>query len=443
MNIKRLALILIAAIIALAVYFSFPNIAPQPRIVLSIMFFVGALWFTEAIPLHTTAIMIPFLLALFAKFTPQFVFAPFFDPIIALLFGGFVLAVAIQKYELDKRIAAALINFVGTKPRNFLLGIMSTAAFLSMWISNTATAALIIPIGVAVIAASGLKPLKSNYAKSVVLGIGFAATIGGTATLVGSPPNAITASILADAGIAVDFAGWAAHALPLAIVMIFIAWAVLSFVFKPEIKNVEKLKMQKRGLNCNQKATLLIFAATVALWITEIFHGVHYSVIAIVPVLAFYTIGLLNTKDLQKIQWDALLLVGGSLCLGVAIHSSGLDTIIAGALGSLIAGQPLFLTLLIIALFAIAFTAFVANTAGAAILVPIMIPLASALGVGVKELAIMVGIVVSFDFIVPVGTPPNAIAYSSGYVRVRDMVKAGLLISIAGALTASLFAMLW
>ncbi len=439
-NWKRVVSIIIAAVIGLAAYLYPLGIEQPAQAVMAIMLFCGILWFTEAFPLWVTALMVPPLLVVGGGITPKEAYYPFFDPIIALLLGGFVLALGIQNTGLDRRIAGVFVRAFGNKPRMYLLGLMSATAFLSFWISNTASALLMIPIGIAAVTASGLVPMKSEYCKTVMLGIGYSATIGGVGTLIGTPPNLIAVRFLAESGIKVGFLDWMMHAMPLVIIMVGVAWAVLSFQHKPEIDQVKVPKLDGRKLNNKQKATLGIFALTALLWMTDGFHGVHNSVIAMIPVIGLYAFGVLKKDDLRNIKWSVLILVGGGLTLGSAIHATGLDAFIASNLSGILMGQPEFSMFLIIALFSIAFTAFVANTAGAAILVPIGIPMASMLGINPMIMAVLIGIVVSFDFIVPVGTPPNAIAYGTGYIRVKDMLKSGIVISLIGALLVAIFA---
>ena len=443
-SVKKRWLSIIIGLVLGSLAYMWPLGLTQPeQAVLGIIFFAATLWFTEAIPLWTTALIVPPLLVVLAGLSPSEVYTPFFDPIIALLFGGFILARGLQKHRLDFRIAAFFIRIFGNKPRMFLLGLMVAAAFLSFWISNTASTLLMIPIGLAALTATGLKPLKSRYSKTVVLGIGYAATIGGVGTLIGTPPNLIAVRMLAESGIHVDFLGWMMYAMPLVVIMIGVAWVVLSLLNKPEIKEVKAPVLKEKKMDRNQKIVLWTFFLTALLWVTETFHGIHNSVIAMIPLAVFYLTNVLDTSDLPKIGWDALILIGGGLSLGVAIHSTGLDLAIAGALGGSIANHMPYVTLALLALFSIAFTAFVANTAGSAILVPIIIPLAPLLGFDPRVLAVLVGIAVSFDFIVPVGTAPNAIAYSTGYIRVKDMIKSGALISIIGGLLVALFSMFW
>jgi len=412
------------------------GLEPQAHAVFTVLCIAALLWFTEAVPLHVTALFIPFLLVVLANFSTKTVFSPFFDPVVILLMGGFVLAYALQKHHLDEEIAYFSVNKIGTSPRRFLLGMMIVAAFLSMWMSNTATTAVMIPIALVVLRKNGLKPLKSSYGKAVVLGIAYAATLGGLSTIVGTTPNAIAVKFLADEGITVTFASWMAHALPIVIIMVPIVWMLLSFMYKPEIK---KLKVRKHTTKLlkQQKLVLGVFATTVLLWLTTEIHGLSSSMVALVPVFLVYILSLYNVEDFGKIHWDILVLIGGGLSLGMAMSESGLNIVIADLIQTYIAGHTLIVMFFLIAIFCIAMTLFSSNTGTAAFVIPIMIPLALSLGIDLKSLVILAGIAVSLDFIVPIGTPPNAIAYSSGYVRVKDMVKAGVIISTIGAIVLS------
>jgi sodium-dependent dicarboxylate transporter 2/3/5 len=347
-----------------------------------------------------------------------------------------------QKHGLDEFIALSILEKTGTDPKKVLLGLMAVTAFLSMWMSNTASTAIMLPIGMIILAKNKLKPLKSSYGKALALGIAYAATIGGIGTIVGTPPNAIAVKFLADNGVHINFLQWMYYGLPVVLLLIPIAWVLMLAIFKPE---VERLKLAKRtdGMTREQKKVGLVFIVTAFLWLTTPWHGVASSTIAIVPIILLYALNLLAGKDFRQINWGALILVGSGLSLGTAIHASHLDAFIASLIELFIANQPLFLVLLLTALFAIALTVVAANTATAAVLVPIVIPLALSLGLDIKFLAILVGIAVSLDFIVPVGTPPSAIAYSSGYIKVKDMVKAGIPLSLIGAVIVSILSFLF
>ncbi|MBR9706880.1 MAG: DASS family sodium-coupled anion symporter [Candidatus Diapherotrites archaeon] len=441
---RRNLYIVLAIALSLATYFTPLGLNQQAQTVLAILILAGALWFTEAIPLHATSLVIAFTLIVFAGITPSATFFPFFDPVIVLLLGGFILAVAMQKHGLDYKIAATAVRKIGNNPSMLLLGMMCIAAFLSMWMSNTATTAVMIPIMLVILKENKLKPLVSNYGKAAVLGIAFAATLGGIGTLVGTTPNPIAAKFLADAGIVLTFTDWPYYALPLVLILLPLQWIILLKAFKPEIKKVTfKSKSDLQRLTPQQKQVLFVFVLTALLWLTEKIHGYKSSVIALVPIILLYLLRNLETKDFEKAHWNILILVGGGLSLGSAMTATGVSTFLAGLLQNLIIGQPYFIILLAVAIFTIGFTVLASNTATAAILIPIMVPLATNLNVPILPLVLVSAMAASLDFIVPVGTPPSAIAYGTGYVRVKDMAKVGIIISLLGAIVVSGLAFLY
>ncbi len=443
MELKGRVLLNIAAILTgIWIVLSVPGLGPEQQSVLAILVVSMVLWFSELMPLHATAILAAFLLVAFAGFSPAEVYSPFFDPVIVLLLGGFVLARALQKHGLDEYIALKFLHKTGTSPSRFLLGIMAVTAFLSMWISNTASTAVILPIGIVILSRNGLKPLKSNFGKALILGIAFSATIGGIGTLVGSTPNVIAAKFLNENGISFGFTDWMYHGIPLVIVMVPILWVVLKTVYKPEIRKLKAIPFEK-NLDGKQKGVLCIFALTVAMWLTTGLHGIPSNTVSLIPIILLYLTGLLDTGDFSKINWAALILIGGGLTLGLSISAVGLDVLFANLIEFLVANQPVFLVFVTIGLFAIALTIFASNTAAAAVMIPIMIPLALNLGLDPRTVVVLAGIGVSLDFIVPVGTPPSAIAYSSGFVRVKDMVRVGVLLAFIGVVALAGLAMLY
>jgi len=439
---RSLICFLIAILAGIIVYFLPLGLTNQAQTVLAISFVIGILWLTEVIPIHATALLIPFLLAIFTEFSVQDVFIPFFDPIVVLLMGGFALAYALQKYHLDEEIAHFFVKKIGTSPKRFLLGLMIASAFLSMWMSNSATAAVMIPIALVVLGDNKLRPLKSSYGKAMVLGVAFAATIGGLSTIVGTTPNAMAVKFLADEGIQISFIDWMYYTIPFVIVFLPICWFVLIHVYKPEIK-VLKLRKRYTRLTKNQEKVLAIFAITVFLWLTAGLHKISISLIALIPLILFYFLRMFNVEDFGKIHWDILILVGGGLCLGSAITGSGLNIFIADLMKTLIVGNPLLLMFFIVSIFSIIMTIVSSNTGTAAFILPVIIPLAASLGIDIRILVILAGISVSLDFLVPVGTPPNAIAYSSGYIHIKDMIKIGIILALLGAFLLSCFAFLY
>ncbi len=438
----KVLIIAIAIVISISISsYVLPFGTPQ-HTVLSIIFIGMILWFSELIPLHVTALIVAFLLIVLGGFTPKDIFAPFFDPVIVLLLGGFVIALGMQKHKLDEYIALKLLGKTSNSPKIFLLVLMYLTAFLSMWISNTASTAILIPIGIVILSKNGLKPLKSSFGKSMILGIAFSATIGGIGTLVGSTPNVIAAKFLTENGIQFGFIEWMFHGLPFVLLFIPVAWFVLISIFKPDIKTLKTVKFDK-SLSGKQKQVIVVFLITVVLWLTTSIHGIASSTISLIPIFLLYGARLLDTKDFSRIDWATLILIGGGLTLGLSMHAVGLDIMFANVMQTIIIGQPLFLALVIVASFAVILTLFASNTAAAAVMIPIMIPLAITLGLDVRSIVVIAAIGTSLDFIVPIGTPPSAIAYGSGYIRMKDMAKVGVVIAVLGILLISGMAILY
>ena len=439
---KTVVYFLLSVLFGLCIYLIPLNIPYQAHLVLAVSVTIGMLWLTEVIPIYVTSLLIPLSLVIFADFKVNDVFFPFFDPVVVLLMGGFALAYSLQKYGLDEIIANFFVMKIGTSPKRFLLGMMLATAFLSMWMSNSATSAVMIPIVLVVLKDTGLKPFKSSYAKAAVLGIAFAATIGGFGTIVGTTPNAMAVKFLADQKIAISFLDWMYHAIPFTIIFLFVAWFVLLLVYKPEIKELH-IKKRKISLNKAQIKTLAVFSITVLLWLTSELHKIPIALIALIPIVLFYALKMFNREDFGKFDWDILILVGGGLSLGSAIEASGLNVVIAEFMKNIILGNPLFVILFLISLFCIFMTLFSSNTGTAAFIIPAIIPLSIALGVDTRILVILAGISVSLDFLVPIGTPPNAVAYATGYIHIKDMVKIGIMLALLGAFLLSFFAFIY
>ncbi|MBU0530819.1 MAG: DASS family sodium-coupled anion symporter [Nanoarchaeota archaeon] len=435
-------MVIISLIVLISVYFTDIGIDFQARVVLAIMLFAAIMWIFEALPLHVTGLWAAFLLATIGGFSGSQVFNPFFDPIIALLLGGFLIAVAMQKHGLDKYMALKLVNKVGNNPKYVLLGLMCITAFLSFWITNTASTLIMIPIGLSILKLNGLQKLKSSYGKAMVLGIAFAATIGGVGTLIGSTPNLIVTRFLAEQNIVISFLDWMYFGLPLVVIMLPIIWFVLTRRFKPEI-DVIKVPKHRVKMTKNERIVFIVFIITIILWLTSSIHGISASIVALIPILLLYLSGMLDTTDFGKANWSALVMFGSGLSLGSAINASGLDALIAGQFTVMFANQPIFLILWGVALLAVVLTIIASNTAAASIFIPVVIPFAAAFGLDITGLAILAAIAVSIDFVIPIGTPPSTIAYSTGFVRAKDMAQVGLFLTILASLVLTGLYFLW
>lgn len=410
------------------------GLAPPAHSALAITILMACLWVSEAMPLHVTALL-GTVLFIFSGVSPVAAFAPYFSPTIALFFGGFVLARAMHKHGLDRRLVSALVSWFGSRPRPFLFGLMLATALLSFWVSNTATAAIMMPL--AVVTFRGIRQ-GSAYAKAAVLGVAFAASIGGIGTIIGTPPNAITAAGLAELGIGITFFDWAFRTLPLVALLLPSCWLILMALYPPEIGEVPLPRRTGIAWSPAQKAVLGTGLLAVALWMTSSYHHVPDASIAVMAVVLLYLAGAVDTADARKIDWPVLLLLGGSMTMGAVIEATGLATQIGALLGPLLAGQAPFPLLATVSLFACIVTSFMSNTSTAALLVPIMTSLPALAGVNVRQLGMVAGVSASFNFLTPAGTPPNAMAYSSGQISVWDMVKAGVPLTIIAIFTIAL-----
>ncbi|MFH0954585.1 MAG: DASS family sodium-coupled anion symporter [Candidatus Micrarchaeota archaeon] len=438
---RRYAIMGLAILLAFVAYGLPLSLPSSAQTVLAIIVLAFVLWISEAIPLHVTALLAAFLLVTIGGFGPDKVFAQFFDKVVVLVLGGFVLAVALSKHKLDEYLANKLLGRFGSSASMVLLGMLFVSAALSMWMANSAAAAICMPIALVVLSKNKCKAGNSQFGKAMVIAVAYGATIGGIGTLIGSTPNVLAQKFLAENGLSFGFVEWLIRGFPFMIALLLAAWLVLKTVFKSEIKTVE-LDRHTNPFTQNQKKVAVIFLFTVLLWVTESIHGIHNSVVALIPIILFSVFNLLEPKDFQKIDWGSLILIGGGIALGLGITSSGLADSFSSALGTALANQPYFVVLLGVAIIGILLTSFISNTAASAVLIPIITALSVVLGVNMTNLVVVSAIGVSMDFIFPMGTPPSALAYGTGYIRVKDLIKSGVLLSIAGAVLLAIFAFL-
>ena len=415
---------------------------------LMILAVVAILWFSEGISLVATSILIPVLIVLTEIAAPRTAFAPFFDPAVVLIFGGFLIGRALSKYELDKRLALMILSKSSGSGSGLLITVMSVTAFLSMWISNTASAAIMIPIAIAVISRIRSGETRSKYGKALVLGVAYSATIGGVASLVGSPPNPLAATYINSfLGTEFTFMSWIPFGLPVVLIMLPIIWQWLMFRFKlprdveemSELKEVSEREYLKLGpMNAQQKLVVVVFVTVVALWLTEGVHGISSSIVAVMGALSLLGLRLLDEKDVSsEINWSSLLILGSGIALGNAMISTGLSSFLAfqmTALGVL----PAMLIVVVVGGIAVLLTMVASNTGAAVILIPIAIPLAVGLGIDPMLLIMVIAIGVSMDFALPTGTPPSTIAYSTGEVELDEMITTGLVLDLIAVLVLTI-----
>ncbi len=421
---------------------------------------VALLWFTEGISLVATSMLIPVLIVLTDIRTPSEALAPFFDPAVALIFGGFLIGRALTKYELDKRLALLILSKTKGSGGSLILTVMGVTAFLSMWISNTASAAIMIPIALAVISRIRDTDIRGKYGKALVLGVAYAATLGGVASLVGSPPNPLAASYINSfLGVEFTFMSWIPFGLPVVLIMLPITWQWIVFRFKipKEIEEMDDLKEISRKeylrlgpMPNEQKLVVVIFVSVVLLWFTERLpdfvatvigwsgHGISSSIVALIGGVSLMILRLLDEKDVSShISWSSLLILGSGIALGGAMIDTGLSAFIAQQMGGLSA-FPSVVVVVIIGVIAVLVTMVASNTGAAVILIPVAIPLAVGLGIDPMLMVMVIAIGVSMDFALPTGTPPSTIAYSTGKVEMREMITTGLVVDLIAILVLTI-----
>ncbi len=429
--------LLIFVLVSILSYFLPIPVSSEAKLVFSILVLSALLWVTEAVQLFLTSLIATILIVLFNIFSFEKAVIKFADPVLVLFFGGFLIAKAMQDVELDKKIARQIAYRI-KDDKYALLALMFVTAFFSMWISNTTTTLVMIPIALGIVAK--FKKKMTNFSKAAVLGIAYSANIGGIGTILGSPPNAITVANLSElSNITVTFLEWMKSAVPLVIILVPLSWLLLMKIFPFEdlrVRTAQKLKKMTK----EQKIFLYVFGVTVLLWLTADLHGVSISLIALMSATLLLLIGLLKLEDLNKINYQVLILFGGGLVLGSAMFSSGLSEFFADSMATILKGSPYFVVILGVIVFSIGLGAFASNTATAAILVPVILPLATLLNFSPKVMSMVAGVAVSFDFLLPVGTPPNAIAYATGKVAIKDMLKAGILLTIVSIFVLALAA---
>lgn len=476
---RREAGILLGLALALLVYFLMPNEVPAAlqggekeftahglAVTAAVAVLMGTWWITEAIPLAATALvpLVAFPLTQVAAFKDAA--TPFASGTIFLFMGGFFLALAIQRWNLHRRIALRTVLMVGTRPKQLVLGFMVATGFLSMWVSNTATAVMMLPIGLSVMAlvnpdARGVDLLKSNFGKALTLGIAYSASIASLSTLIGTPPNALLRAYLADNhGIVIGFGQWMLFATPTAWLFLLIAWWLLVNVFfKPEIDELpggrelirhELTEMGPMGLGERLVAAVFVVGALSWIFLPTLFKesGVSDELIAmcialvlfIIPVHPRRGVALLDWKTAHEIPWDILLLFGGGLSLSAMFTANGLSAWI-GEASKGIGGLPVILIVMVVTALIIFLTEMTSNTATAAAFLPIMGGVAGGINQDIMLLVIPVALAATCAFMLPVATPPNAIAFGAGYVRIGDMVKGGLWLNIIGVVLITITVM--
>ncbi len=446
------------------------------QIVLAGSAWIAVWWITEAIPIAATALLPIVIFPVFGVMSTQETTTPYANHLVFLFMGGFLIALAMEKWNLHRRIALTVIQALGQTPKRIILGFMAATALLSMWISNTATAMMMTPIGLAVIKQVGDLLNKDNiqqkvargefqFGTALMLGIAYAASIGGVATIIGTPPNAVFVGIIKEMyDVEISFAQWLLFGFPLSVIFVLIVWYYLthiafSFEFGrlPVGMSIISQELKKLGPISREESKVLIVFGTVAiLWIARgfflknVFPMMSDATIAIFGAALLFVLPVnfrtgefvMDWKTATRIPWGILLLFGGGISLAEAFQASGLAKWLAGLLSGL-SGAPMMVILLAVVTLAIFLTEMTSNTATSTMLMPIMASLA--LAVGISPLATMVtaAVATSFAFMLPVATPPNAIVFGSGYISIPTMARTGIVLNLLGILIVTLVAMFW
>lgn len=439
MLLRRLFILFLLCGGVLAIQTLSQGFPPAAQTVLSIAYVALVLWISEIIPLHITALLVGLLLILVVPYPAEKVFPAYFDKVVVLVLGGFALAVGMHKHRLDEYLSHKLLGKFARSPNMLVLGALSVTAAISLWIANSAAAALAMPLVLVLLKMNNRIQGKSMFAKAMVIAVAYGATIGGMGTLIGSTPNVLAQKFLTNEGLSYGFVEWGVRAFPFTVLMVLVTWIILLFVFRPESFTI-RMKKHDKPFTREQWMVAGIFLLTVLLWVTESIHGIGNSVVALIPVVLLSVFGLIKGNDFKEMGWDSLILIGGGIALGMAIETSGLSTILAQTLSTVWGNQPYLLVLGGIGLVGVLMTSFISNTAASAVFLPVIASLAAVLGVDVTNLVTAAALGVSLDFILPMGTPPTTIAYSTKYIHTTDLLKSGILVSIAGIILLAIMA---
>ena len=429
-------------------FFVQPLLTQEATLMTGIFIFAAMLWATEALPLFATSLLIIGLEILLLSNPGEWAglgfqgtenpdyrtfLAPMADPVIILFLGGFLLAKSAIKEGVDTMLASLVLRLFKGNPRLIMLGLMVFTAVFSMFMSNTATTAMMVTLVVPLIANV---PPSDRLRKGLVLCIPFAANIGGLGTPIASPPNAVATGYLVNAGYEISFLGWMVAAVPLMIALLLIAWGLLLLFFRTDVRSID-IPDTKHAITSRGLLVMILFTVTVVMWLTDPWHGLPASVVALIPAIGLTTTGLLGRKDYNSLEWHILTLIAGGIALGVGMTLTGLDQVVIELI-------PLDQNLVIISLLVttVLLSTFMSNTAAANLLLPIGISFAMAAGsasLNPVHTGVSIAMAASLAMALPVSTPPNAIAYAQGIIETRDIALIGTLLGGVGLVMIYLF----
>lgn len=451
--------------ILIRLFFNPEGLTEEANGVLASTALIAIWWITEAIPIAATALLPIVLFPLSGSLDIASTTESFGHKYVFLYLGGFIIAIAIEKWNLHKRIALNIINIIGTNIKKIILGFMVATAFLSMWISNTATSVMMLPIGIAII-----KQLKDNpetnedenqiFGKALMLAIAYSASIGGIATLIGTPPNLVLAGVVEETyGYEITFLQWFKFGFPISVILLFICWKYLaSFAFSFKQKEfpggkqeIKRLLTSLGNMSYEEKVVSVVFASTAFCWITRSFllqkllPQLDDTIIAILFALILFLIPsktkhkkLISWKDTKELPWGIILLFGGGMALAKGFETSGLALWIGNQMTTFASLSTIILVLLIIA--AVNFlTEITSNLATTAMLLPVLAPMAMSIDIHPFILMVSATVAASCAFMLPVATPPNAVVFGSGYLKIPDMMKKGFAMNVISIILITMF----
>lgn len=438
-----------------------PTFASEGRATAALAVWMAIWWMTEAIPIPATALLPLIVLPLAGASSIRKAASPYGHELIFLFMGGFILALSMQKWNLHKRISFFALRLVGSKPSSIVGGFMIITAIMSMWVSNTATTIMMLPVALSVINVFQKYNHDDSFAVCLLLGIAYAASIGGIGTLIGTPPNLFLASFVKNQlGTEIGFLKWMTVGIPLVIIFLPLVWLILTRALFPLPKNpiheaadVTKKEYEKLGrMSRGEKVTFVVFLLTAALWITRpllekltFLSGLTDPGIAIFSAMLLFIIPVnvtnreftMDWDTARELPWGLLILFGGGLSLASAIETTGVGELIANQVSSFQNWPPILISFAV-AIILVYLTELTSNTATAATLIPILSSLAIGFNIHPYHLIIPAAIGASCAFMLPVATPPNAIIFGSGHVTIPQMVQAGFWLNIIGVILITL-----
>jgi len=413
---------------------------PEQRAVLFLFLMAIGLWITEAVPAFAVGLLIMGYLV-FALGTPMFLSAPmdiqpylntWSSPVIWLMLGGFFMAEGLSRTSLDRKLFALAIKPAGSRASHVLLAVMLTSAIASMFISNTSTTVLMIGAVLPLVRQAGK---NESFSKALLVAIPLSASVGGMGTIIGSAPNAIAAGVAADFRESIDFVQWMMLGVPVALVLVIIAWYVLMKLYPPSKTEFSlDLSLTEEPELPGKRDRIIVSAVsiiTVGLWMTTPLHGIHVAAISLIPIVGLSMAQVLGTADVRGLPWDTLMLVAGGLSLGAAVVDTGLAARLATWLEFLTVLNLEALVFMALALVTVILSNFMSNTATVSLILPVAIALLPGKEL---EMCLILGLSASCALLLPVSTPPNAVAYATGEIQTADLRPGGILIGIIGPL---------